>query len=75
MFLLYFWETETDRTRAGEAQSEREREKIPSRLHTDSAQSDVGLKLKNHEIMTWAEIKNQMINRVSHPGAPKIHFE
>ena len=32
--------------------AEREREKIQSRLHTVSAESDVGLKPKNLEIMT-----------------------
>ena len=25
---------------------------------------------QNHEIMTWAEIKSQMLNWLSHPGAP-----
>ena len=24
----------------------------------------------NHEIMTWAEVKSQMLNQLSHPGAP-----
>ena len=26
----------------------------------------------NHEIMTWAKTKSQMLNRLSHPGAPVI---
>ena len=25
----------------------------------------------NHEIMTWAEIRSQMLNCLSHPGAPR----
>ena len=29
-----------------------------------------GLKLTNHEIMTWAEIKSQTLNQLSHPGIP-----
>ena len=30
----------------------------------------MGLGLINREIMTWAEIKSQMLNQLSHPGAP-----
>ena len=41
---------ETDRASRGRA--EREGEGIPSKLHTVSMEPDVGLKLKNHEIMT-----------------------
>ena len=39
---------EWDRSR----ESERERERIPSRLHAVSTEPDMGLDLKNHEIMT-----------------------
>ena len=39
-------------------------------LHTDSSEPNVGLKLKNSEIMTWAEVR-QSTNRLSHPGAPE----
>ena len=42
---------------AGEGQ----RERILSRLHAASAEPDAGLKLTNCEIMTWAEIKSQML--------------
>ena len=44
---------------------DRERGRIPS-----SAESDVGLDL-NGEIMTWAKIKSQVLNRLNHPGVPK----
>ena len=39
---------------SGEGQRERERgrERIPSRLHTVSAEAEAGLDLMNHEIMT-----------------------
>ena len=53
---------------AGEGQ--RDTERVPSRLHAASAESDLGLKLPNCEITTWAEIKSQMLNWLSHPGAP-----
>ena len=35
-----------------------------------SAQSDTGLKLTNREIMTGAKTNSQMLNQLSHPGAP-----
>ena len=38
-------------SRAG-AEREGKRERIPSRLHTVSAEPNVGLELANHEIMT-----------------------
>ena len=36
----------------GEGQRDRERERIPSRLHAVSEEPDMGLYLMNHEIMT-----------------------
>ena len=36
----------------GEGQRERERERIPSRFHTASAEPNVGLEPMNHEFMT-----------------------
>ena len=36
---------------------EREGERILSRLHIVSTEPNMGFKLMNHEIMTWAEIK------------------
>ena len=41
----------------------RGRERIPSRLRTVST----GLDLTNHEIMTSAKVKSQMLNGLSHP--------
>ena len=74
---LFIWETE--RERVGERQRERGRERIPSRLHTVTVEPDVGLKLTNRKIMTWAEMKSWMPNWLSHPGAPQyfsiLHFE
>ena len=43
---------------------QRERES-PSSLHTIGTEPNVGLELKNREMMTWAEIKSQMLNRLS----------
>ena len=45
----------------GKAERE-ERERIPSRLHIVSAESHMGLKLTNCEIMTLAEIKSRTLN-------------
>ena len=55
--LIYFWGEE----------GQREGERIPTRL---GAVPDAGLKLINREIMTWTEIKSQMLNWLSQPGAP-----
>ena len=48
----------------------RGRERIPSRLYTAITEPDKGLDLTNREIMTSAETKSQMLNRLSYPGAP-----
>ena len=37
-----------------------------------STEPDVGLELTNCEMVTWAEVKSQMFNQLSHPGAPVI---
>ena len=62
----------------GEGQGERERERIPSRVHTVSIEPNVELKPMNHETMTWAETKSWTLNQLSHPGAPtcfsNFHF-
>ena len=47
-----------------------ESERILSSLHTISAEPDVGLKLTNRKIMTWAKTKNETLNRLSHHGIP-----
>ena len=60
--------------RAEEGQRERGRERIPGRLCAVSAEPNAGLELMNCEIMTWAETKSQMLNRLSHPGTPRIIF-
>ena len=48
-----------------------EAERIPSRLHTVSAEPNMRLNPTNCEIMTLAKIKSQMLNLLSHPGAPR----
>ena len=55
---------------SGEEQRERERDRIPSRLHAVSEEPDLGLELMNCKIMTQAQMKSQMLNRLSHSGAP-----
>ena len=37
-----------------------------------SAELDAGLEPTNCEVMTWAEIKGQMLNQLSHPGTLQI---
>ena len=69
IFLVYLF---LEREKAGERQRERERkgERIPSRLHTTSAEPNMKLELTNHKIMTWAKTKSWTLNQLSHPGAP-----
>ena len=64
---IYF---ERERERAGGRQTQRGRERIPSRLHVVRAKPDIGLHPTNTEIVTWAETKSQTLKRLSHPGAP-----
>ena len=59
---------ERERARPGEAQRERETD----RLRTVSTEPDAGLSLTNHEMVTWAEVKSLTLNRLSHPGAPTL---
>ena len=54
-------------------EGERERGRIPNRLYTVKTEPDTGLELTNCEIMTWAKIKSQMLNRLRHPGGE--HFK
>ena len=58
------------RTWAGEGQKEREREN--PRQGPVSTKPNVGLYLRNCEIMTWATIKSWTLNQLSHPGATKL---
>ena len=66
------WGRERKSMSRGEA--ERARERTPSRLCTVSLESDAGLEPTNCEIMTWAKIKIQTFNQLSHPGAPAFYF-
>ena len=54
--------------------TEREGERIPSKLHAVSTEPtpppNTGLDLINSDIMTGAEIKSQTLNWLSHPGSP-----
>ena len=47
---------EKESTIRGRAERHGERERILSRLHTVSAEPNMGLELTNREIMTWAEV-------------------
>ena len=49
---FHLLERDRDRMSRGGAERERRRERIPSRLHTASAEPDTGLEFMNCEIMT-----------------------
>ena len=51
---IYFWERERERARTGEGDTESE---AGSRFWAVSTEPSMGLKLMNHEIMAWAEVR------------------
>ena len=53
----------------GQRERERERGRIPSKLHTVSAELDAGLYLMNQEILTRAKTKSWKLNQLNRPGA------
>ena len=73
---MFIWERERERKREDISRggAEREGERESQGGSTVSAKPDVGLNSTNNEIMTWDEIKSQMPNQLSHPGAPKIFY-
>ena len=58
-------ERETERGREGEGEKGKDRER-----ESQESQSNVGLDLMNHEVMTWAKVKSWTLNQLSDPGAP-----
>ena len=66
---LFIWR---NRLWAGEGQrKERESQAGPA-LCIVNVELDMGLKLMNHESMTWAESKSCMFNRLSCSGTPTL---
>ena len=70
MMLFYIFASIFIFFKKGEMGRDRRRARILSRLHTVRAEPDAGLEPTNCEIMTWAEIRSQLLNQLSHPGAP-----
>ena len=52
---------------------DRKRERAPRRFHPQ-CEARHRAWTHDHEIMTWAKIKSQMLNWLSHPGAPVSSF-
>ena len=52
--------------------AEREGERIPSRLHAVSTESDMGLDITNSEIIPRVKIKGRTLNPLSYPRAPRL---
>ena len=71
IFLSLFLESEHACAWAEKGQREREREaQVGSALSVQSLMW--GLSSQVHEIMTWAQMKSQMFNQLSHPGMPVV---
>ena len=73
-FKFIHFKREIEKAQVGEGQREGETESQAGFVHAIRAEADVGLKLMNSEIMTWAEIKSWTLNWLSHPGAPKCDY-
>ena len=64
---------ETEAVQVSEGQREREEDRGFQAGSLLPAQNPMwGLNSQNREIMTGAEIKSQMFNRLSHPGTPQV---
>ena len=63
-FKFVYFERDSTWVERGQRDRGRERERIPSRLCTVSTKPDMGLKPMNCEIMTWAQLKSQMLNQL-----------
>ena len=77
-FILFYereteqvWPRERGKGREREREKERERERILSRMYAQH-QAGHGVCPSEPGIMTWAKIKTQRLNQLSHPGAPSI---
>ena len=63
---------EREREREQRRGRERRKERIPSGIHTVRVEPNAGHQSTHHKIMTWVEIKSQILNQLSHPGAPHL---
>ena len=76
LFFLFFFNIylfwETAHVRHSETAWGKGRERGRESQEGSALESDAGLELTNHDIMTWAEIKSWMLNWLSHPGARQI---
>ena len=71
--VLFIFETGRDRAWTGEGQREGDTEsETGSRLRSISPEPDTGLKLTDREIHDLS--RSRPLNRLSHPGAPKIFY-
>ena len=71
VLFVSFWEREKERVPApaGEGQREREKEN-PKQAPCCQHRAWCRALFHDHEIMTWAEIKSQTLNWLSHPSTP-----
>ena len=65
-------ERERERICTSGGGAEKRRDRILSRLHTVSAEPDMGLKLRNCETITQAELKSGTLNHLYHLDLPMM---
>ena len=67
---IYFWERERQSmSRVGTEREGDTESEAGFSLWAVGPEPDAGLEFMSSEIMTWTE-RSQMLNRLSHPGAP-----
>ena len=71
MFIIYFWERGKDRARAGEGQRERETQNLKQ---APGCQHRARRWARTHGLQDHDLSRSQMLNQLSHPGAPYLHF-
>lgn len=59
-------------SKQGWAERQRARERIPIRLPAEGEEPKAGLNLRNHEMVTRAEIKSWTFDQLSHSGSPGL---
>ena len=64
---MYF---EREKVSRGGAERRRERESQAGSELSMHCEADTGLDPMNHEMVTWAKSKSQMLNWLNHPGIP-----
>ena len=71
---IFFNLRERERAWMSRGEGQRDRERESQAGSTLSEEPDMGLNPMTLEIMTWAKIKSQTLNRLGHPRIPPLNI-